>query len=233
MVYIFGSVLCGASVLSLSCQGQGRVSHWWSLWCSPTIALSSAFFLFFSSVFTSLAPVSTPCTCIALTGNVQSIYWFLMLFACRSIGIHLMFLQDALLLSVCLSPATARLYLTSLSSVYLWSVTINLLCQLSRGASSSCPWSAVVSLCGHYQHITSSPALSAVLDLRLSVFSTSMCAILRSQSVTSHTNPGYVSLRIWRYLLRVWIDLCFDSKVKGQFSNLGIYVVILLFLTVK
>lgn len=117
MVYIFGSVLCGASVLSLSCQGQGRVSHWWSLWCSPTLALSSAFFLsFFSSVFTSLAPFSTPCTCITLTGNVQSIYWFLMLFSCRSIGIHLMFLQDALLLSVCLAVCLLPpLYFTSLS----------------------------------------------------------------------------------------------------------------------
>lgn len=43
--YVFGSVLCGASVavlfLAISCQRQGRLSHWSFLWCFPTWALSA------------------------------------------------------------------------------------------------------------------------------------------------------------------------------------------------
>lgn len=53
--YVFGLLLRGASVavlfLAVSCQGQGRVSHWSFLWCCPTWAISAFGFTSFHFFF--------------------------------------------------------------------------------------------------------------------------------------------------------------------------------------
>lgn len=130
------------AVLSLSCQGKGRVSHWWFLWSSPSRAFSTANFLLPFSLYLLPLPISTLCTYITLTGGVDSIYWFPSMPMWMSFHLHHTVFPT--------SPTSVRMSLhiilpPSLPSSFCLSTAVICInqsgCQMVRRASRSPLWS--------------------------------------------------------------------------------------------
>lgn len=131
-----GSVLCGplvaVAVLSLSCQGQGRVSHRWFLWCSPPQAFFTAIFLPLFLWIYFPHPFKHP---------VHTFLCHKILIACIDPSACLCSCHStqALLLSVCLSVShsTSSSSLPPLTSIYLRNLYQSIQRQMGRGASHS------------------------------------------------------------------------------------------------
>lgn len=139
-------------VLSPSCQGQGRVSHDDSF-DVPQLSFILSFYL---------APVSTPCTSITLTGDFNRILLIPQLMLVR-FHLHLLSVSPTITpLPLCLHEAT----FPSLHSSLSLPVSFRNKC-VSAGQSSLVYRTLVGLRWRHYQHAASSMVLDTALELWL------------------------------------------------------------------